>query len=224
VTRSITEIMKGSRLHCLTHQAVRAVVRRKDLRVWNRKAASTRPLHFAKEGVVREYASRFGPRIFVETGTYMGDMAHAVRDLFDRIITIELDGSFCKAARWRLRKLPHVTVMEGDSSRMLPEILQDLREPCLFWLDAHYSGWPTSKSDVDTPILRELDVLLAHGVRDHVVLIDDASCFTGQNDYPSVDEVRHFVRDRRPDVALEVADDIIRLHPTADVPAPAAAR
>lgn len=212
--QSITEMMKGSRLHCLAHQAVRAVARRKDLRIWGRTSGDGRPLHFAKEAVIREYSDRFGLRSFIETGTYMGDMTHAVRDQFDEIITVELDSSFCKAARWRLRNLPHVTVIEGDSSTILPRIMQRMRQPCLFWLDAHYSGWPTSKTEVDTPIVRELEVILNHSVRDHVVLIDDACCFTGDNDYPSVAELREFVCSRRPDLTLDLVDDIIRLHPS----------
>jgi hypothetical protein len=216
VGQGIIEMMKGSRLHCLTHQVVRAVARRKDLRLWS-SAAGEGALHFTKESVVRAYATRFGLRTFVETGTYMGDMAHAVRDLFDRILTIELDSSFCKAARWRLRKLPHVTVLEGDSSMVLPQLLETVRDSCLFWLDAHYSGWPTSKSDVDTPIVRELEVILDHPVRDHVVLIDDACCFTGMNDYPTVEELCRFVRARRPDMSLQVSDDIIQLYPRLGV-------
>jgi hypothetical protein len=162
---------------------------------------------------VRSYARRYGPRVFVETGTYMGDMAHAVRDQFERILTIELDTSFCRAARWRLRKLAHVTVLEGDSKSILPVILESLDEPSLFWLDAHYSGWPTAKSDVDTPILDELDVVLSHGVAGHVILIDDARCFIGWNDYPTIAELREFVVSRRPEMMLEVSDDIIRIHP-----------
>jgi hypothetical protein len=212
VRQDITEMMKGSRLHCLAHQAVRAVARRIDLRIWSKGSGNGRPLHFTKESVVRDYAARFGLRNFIETGTYMGDMAHAVRDTFDRIITVELDGSFCRAARWRLRKLSHVTVIQGDSSAVLPTLLQSVREPCLFWLDAHYSGWPTSKADTETPVVRELDAILDHPVRDHVVLIDDACCFTGANDYPTVAELRQFVGSRRPDMTLELAEDIIRLH------------
>lgn len=209
----ITEMMKGSRIHCVTHQSVRAVARRIDLRVWSKGSGARRPLHFTKEGVVRQYADCFGLRHFVETGTYMGDMAHAVRDRFDRIVTVELDSGFCKAARWRLRKLTHVTVIEGDSSKVLPQILQATHEPCLFWLDAHYSGWPTSKTDVETPIVRELELILDHPVREHVVLIDDACCFNGENDYPSIGNLRDFAVSRRSDMTLQVADDIIRLHP-----------
>jgi hypothetical protein len=209
----IIEMMKGSRVHCLTHQAVRAVARRKDLRVWSNGSGARGPLHFTKEGVVRQYADRFGLRNFVETGTYMGDMTHAVRDRFDKIVTVELDSGFCKAARWRLRKLSHVTVIEGDSSTVLPQILQATSEPCLFWLDAHYSGWPTSKSESDTPIVRELEVILDHPVREHVVLIDDACCFTGDDDYPSISHLHDFATTRRSDMTLHVADDIIRLHP-----------
>jgi hypothetical protein len=53
---------------------------------------------------------------------------------------------------------------------------------------------------------------LDHPIRDHVVLIDDASCFNGNNDYPTLEELRLLVRSHRPDMALNLADDIVRVH------------
>jgi hypothetical protein len=103
-----------------------------------------------------------------------------------------------------------VTILEGDSGVLLPDVLAERQEPCLFWLDGHYSAGVTARGDLETPILKELDAILSHPWPD-VVLVDDARCF-GQGDYPSIDGIRAMVADRRPKWSVSVADDIIRIH------------
>jgi hypothetical protein len=210
MAKGVTGLLKGSRIHCVVHHAIRTRTRKRDYYFWHRNGE--RPLHVSKELVVRSYARRFGLQAFIETGTYMGDMVYAVEDLFNKIVTVELDAALCRAATWRLRKLPHASVVQGDSSEVLPALLDGLNEPCLFWLDAHYSGWPTARAEVETPIRRELKAILDHPVAQHVVLIDDASCFNGEHHYPTLDELRALVAARRPGMSFEVGDDIIRLH------------
>ena len=96
--------------------------------------------------------------------------------------------------------------------KVLPSLLTLIREPCLFWLDAHYSEGITVKSDLNTPILEELKHIFAHTIRGHVILIDDARCFTGREDYPTGEELKLFVAKKRPGWIFEVKDDIIRIH------------
>ncbi|MDX6611503.1 MAG: hypothetical protein QOD75_689, partial [Blastocatellia bacterium] len=59
---------------------------------------------------------------------------------------------------------------------------------------------------------KELDHILNHPVAGHVILIDDARCFTGYNDYPTVDELRETVAAKKPDWEMSVELDIIRIH------------
>src|SRR5262245_15810456 len=110
-----------------------------------------------KQAIVREYQRRFGLRTFVETGTFAGGMIDAVQDLFDRIVSIELDPGWHARAVGRFRAAPHVTLLQGDSGTRLPEVLAALREPALFWLDAHYSGPITARGALDPRIVHELD-------------------------------------------------------------------
>jgi hypothetical protein len=100
-------------------------------------------------------------------------------------------------------------VLQGDSTQVLREVLSRIEEPCLFWLDAHYSGKGTALADCETPVWGEL----SHAVKSHVILIDDARCFDGENGYPSLAEIKTCVNERRPDQICEVRDDIIRIHP-----------
>lgn len=85
--------------------------------------------------------------------------------------------------------------------------------PVLFWLDGHYSGGITAKGGLDTPVCAELDAILDHPVHTHVIRIDDARCFDGISDYPQLDKLVEQVRLRRPDMAVEVSHDMIRIFP-----------
>jgi hypothetical protein len=102
-----------------------------------------------KRTLLRDVAKRYGLRVLVETGTYMGETAWALRRDFDRIETIELEPTLARLARIRFGSKARVRVHEGDSATVLPQILEALDEPALFWLDAHPS---TDRTARDAPI------------------------------------------------------------------------
>ena len=59
-----------------------------------------------------------------------------------------------------------------------------------FWLDAHYSGGPTGKSEEygECPIKGELDFL--KDIKEKpIILIDDIALFGVQKDFPKVESV-----------------------------------
>jgi len=165
-----------------------------------------------KQAIVKEYQRRFGLRTFVETGTFAGGMIDAVQDRFDRIVSIELDPGWHARAVERFRGASHVTLLQGDSGTRLPEVLATLREPALFWLDAHYSGPVTARGAVDSPIVPELDAIRAHPVAGHVVLIDDMRDFNGTGGYPTVEALVRWIRQADPAATVGVRDDILRWH------------
>jgi hypothetical protein len=43
-------------------------------------------------------------------------------------------------AKHRFRADPNIHILQGDSGEILPKIMGDISQPCLFWLDEHYSG------------------------------------------------------------------------------------
>ena len=187
-------------------------------RKWSAAGKSLPPPHFVKEMAVRQYARRFNLRTLVETGTYRGVMVNAIKRLFDHIYSIELDPTLHRDAVVKFKRWPHIKLLQGDSATMLAQVLREINEPCLFWLDAHYSGGVTARAGMDTPIVEELKSILAHPQSRHVILIDDARCFDGENDYPSFAAI---VRLLGPDEAVWDArdiDDIIRLHRRGFVP------
>jgi len=150
---------------------------------------------------------------FIETGTHLGDtLAYVAQQKGVHATSIELDEAYFRAAKQRFLRYTNVTILQGDSGKLLPEHVRQLQEPALFWLDGHYSGGDTGKGELDTPVSAELEAILGSPVKGHVILIDDARCFDGNQNYPHLDRLLETVR-RKDTHHIEVSTDIIRLTP-----------
>lgn len=160
------------------------------------------------EGLVR--AS--GCRRFVETGTYLGNTIEVIARLGLTCHTIEIDPTIHARARKVLGRHRNIDFILGDSAAALPVLLARIDEPTCFWLDGHYSGGVTGTAREETPISAELDAILAHPVRSHTILIDDARLFDGTHDYPHLAELLAGL-ERHPTYRAEVSTDIIRVLP-----------
>lgn len=179
-----------------------------NLKQWERKHTGPFP-HLLKQRIVRRYAASSGARIFIETGTYYGFMLQACLGYFDKLISIEIEPHFYRRARKLFENHANVSVLYGNSCELLPGVLAGIRQPSLFWLDAHYSGGLTGKAELETPIRRELEAILSHPYR-HTILIDDANCFDGTHDYPQIAWIETVARESG-GYSLSVSDNIIRL-------------
>ncbi|HEV8187381.1 MAG TPA: hypothetical protein VGP83_06510 [Pyrinomonadaceae bacterium] len=206
---SIKDIVKKS----IPYDVLKLHRDRKALRSWEKIGRSSPPPHVVKEALIRDYARAFNTRILVETGTYLGDMVYAMRKSFFRILSFELDQTLYEQARKRFAADDHIEIIQGDSGLLLADYLTNINERCLFWLDGHYSGGITARGELNTPIKRELEHIFEHPVAGHVILIDDARCFTGQSDYPTLDELQRVVNERTQGWQFSVEDDVVRIHP-----------
>lgn len=193
-----------------TTRALLPVTRRRIALRWRLAGKPVPPPHIVKQHIILGYQRRRRLRTFVETGTYTGEMISAVRRHFERIVSIELDARLYEAACRRFEGDAGVELLHGDSAELLPIVLRDLHEPAMFWLDGHFMGAGTGRGAVDSPLTDELRALLAHPVRGHVVLIDDARLCVGADGYPSIDELRAMVTRERPGTLVTVDADIIR--------------
>src|SRR5262249_16050226 len=81
----------------------------------------------------------------------------------------------------------------------------------LFWLDGHYSGGDTAKGGRETPIMEEIQAILAHPVRDHIILIDDAGAFGTWPDYPTLEQFEKLIATTAPNLPFTLNDDTIRV-------------
>jgi hypothetical protein len=141
-------------------------------------------------------------------------MVHAVKDTFRTVISIELEPLLYERAKQMFSPYPHVSIIFGDSGEVLPNILARIKQPCLFWLDGHWTGGPikAARGKLETPIRQELHHIFQHSVKDHVILIDDARLFVGENDYPTLEQLREFVKTYDSSMSFQLENDIIRIH------------
>jgi hypothetical protein len=185
------------------------------LRSWEQCGRPIPPPHAFKRALVKRIAHHCPARVFVETGTFYGDMVKAIGNDFNEIISIELSARLHQIACRRFRGRDHMTLLHGDSSTLLPQVLARIKESCVFWLDAHHSGAGTATGSKQTPILEELYAILTHTVSEHVILIDDARCFNGTEDYPSLDDLQNLVLGHGDRYEVTVSSDVVQIWPKA---------
>jgi hypothetical protein len=179
-------------------------------RKWMRAGRPIPAPPVVKQRVVKQALRRHSLDTVIETGTFTGEMVAALLGHARRIVSIELDDALYAAAARRFAQAPGVELLHGDSARLLAPVVNELSRPALFWLDGHYTGPGSARTDVASPIVREIETILAHPVSGHVVLIDDAREFTGQDGYPTIDALKDMVRRVQPRAEFAVEDDIIR--------------
>jgi hypothetical protein len=147
--------------------------------------------------------------IFVETGSYVGDgIKNAIFAGFESIHSIELADkhyNYCKAL---FKYNNAVQLHHGDSVDKLPGILSNLTQPVTFWLDAHYSGGDTNFVNSLTPLMKELEIIKNHHIKEHTILIDDLREWS--RDFPAIgfgiEDIKARILEINPNYIFSVAD------------------
>ncbi|MCP5405425.1 MAG: hypothetical protein H6922_04285 [Pseudomonadaceae bacterium] len=168
-----------------------------------------------KRRTLLDIAQVYGLETFVETGTYLGETVRFMAPHFKKIVSYELSAKLHKANVKKLAKLKNVELLCGDSGDLIQGTLAKLKSPALFWLDAHYSGGATARGVLDSPIGAELNAVLSHKVRGHVVVIDDSRDFLGLGGYPTIGQLQAFVL-QYPDYMLRLKDDLLIVAPARE--------
>ena len=123
--------------------------------------------------------------IFIETGSCNGEgIRNAVFAGFKDIYSIELADTFYQYCKSYFKYMDNVQLFKGDSVEELPKILSTLNTSVTFWLDAHYSGGETGFINMLTPLMIELDIIGAHPIKTHTIIIDDLREW--KRDYPAI--------------------------------------
>ena len=157
-----------------------------------------------KYAVIDKYVKMAGATVFVESGTCHGNTPARLEDKFDQLHTIEVDTALYEGACARFKDHPKIKVWKGDSAVVLPEVLKQINETCLFWLDGHYSGPGTGLAETgECPVVQELDAIYRHPVKNHVILIDDAWSFGVIKGYPAPEEIERMAASKDPTVRME---------------------
>jgi hypothetical protein len=183
-----------------------------DFWYWKLRGEPVRSPHLVKQHTVREYAGRYKLRVLVETGTYYGEMVAAMRNHFAEIYSVEYAPELAQRAQKKFAARKHIHILEGDSQREIPALLQSLKQPTLFWLDAGYYGWAGLEGDKQR-LTVELEAILGHSVAGHVILMDDARGLNGQNGTLTVEKLKQRIAADFPGRGVEVKYDILRITP-----------
>ena len=179
---------------------------------WQLRGQPARSPHLVKQKTVAEYAERYRLRTLVETGTYYGEMVDAMLGRFDRIYSVEYDPKLAELAQRRFMVNSHVRVLQGDSERLIPEILHEIDEASLFWLDAGYYGFADQKSNTGR-LAVELNAILSHKIANHIILLDDARGLTGANGGYTASQLVAEIEQRFPGHKAQISTDILRITP-----------
>jgi hypothetical protein len=148
--------------------------------------------HLSKQLYLKKLATDNNISILVETGTYLGDMLYMLAPQFSKLFSVELSEHFYQKAVKRFKGNRKITLLQGDSGTELAKIVPQLNEPAIFWLDGHYSGGKTALGNKECPIFEELSIIF-ESKYDHVIVVDDARLFVGQNDYPTIEALNQFL-------------------------------
>lgn len=193
------------------YEIILPIIQRKQLHDWLLRGKKPPTPHLIKQKIIRKYASKYSVKTFVETGTYLGTMVNAAKNIFNKIYTIELDKLLYMRAKKKFSKFEYISVLFGDSAKVLPVILRKINKPTLFWLDAHYSGGITAKGKLDTPVIEEIKSILNHKIKGHIILIDDASEFNGKNDYPTIKMIKDIVSKKYPNCIFKTEYNTLQI-------------
>lgn len=180
-----------------------------DLIKWLLNGKPVPPPQLIKRIVIKKYANKYKSKILIETGTYLGDTVDYFKNNFEKIFSIELDNNLYVNAQNRFKKDKNINILKGDSGKVLPTILSGINKPVIFWLDGHYSAGITAKSDLETPIINELDAIFNNININYIILIDDARCFNGKNDYPTIEKLKKYMLERNKYLNINIKNDII---------------
>lgn len=149
------------------------------------------------KAVFEKYPNKY----FIETGSYTGTGIQMAIDAgFEKIYSIELQGSYYENCCLRFTFYPFVELLLGDSSNLISAILEEIDAPATFWLDGHYSEDDTAKGASNTPLLAELDQIGRHHIKTHTILIDDIRQFgLAEMDFITLETVIEKIRSINPE-------------------------
>jgi hypothetical protein len=184
----------------------------KEHKEWEEKGKPLPVSNFSKQEVLRTFQKKYQVKILVETGTYLGDTLYTLSSDFQRLYSIELSTHYYQLAKRRFKNFSQIQLLQGDSGAVLKELVPTLDAPAIFWLDGHYSGGLTAKGEKECPVFEELSSIFSSPFS-HLIFIDDARLFIGENDYPTIERLKHFTQLNKPDYQFYIENDCIRLIP-----------
>lgn len=171
---------------------------------------------------LKQLKSFFDIDVFIETGTYLGDTCKVASTIFNQVHSIELDNQLYLNALNLFKHNNNVHIHHGNSKDVLSNVLKNINNKILFFLDAHWSEGITAKGPEITPILPELKIIKESGIHNAVILVDDIRFFQ-ENEiiqkeynktesifgYPTLDSLKQHILDINRDYEIVIFGDIL---------------
>lgn len=122
--------------------------------------------------------------IFIETGSFLGEgIAFALQAGYQVVNSIEIFDRYYYENLERYKNVQNLILYHGPTEKLLkyPIVRIPMALPITYWLDAHYSnqnadGSETPRSDVNCPVLKELEIIRQSGRQHDTIMIDDMRC------------------------------------------------
>ena len=85
-----------------------------------------------KREEIKKWQAMTGHKLFVETGTFLGETTLAMSGVFERCWTVEIDRLLYEQALVRFDGRRNITALHGDSATLIGDILKDIDAPAIF--------------------------------------------------------------------------------------------
>lgn len=120
---------------------------------------------------------------FVETGTYKGDTVMLAAQHYEKVYTTEICTKLYEESKKRAEDagVTNIDFLLGDSIELLENIVPQVTDGAVFFIDAHISGHDSSWNGKQrVPLMEELQVILKNKIGPSVFIIDDLRFWKGK--------------------------------------------
>ena len=111
-------------------------------------------------------------KIFIETGTGYCDTIIEMVKYFDELYSIEISKVLHERALEK-HSNDKINFILADSAVYLNELLPELNDNVIIFLDAHYSFGETGHNGKQVPLLEELEIINNKLSKEAIIIIDD---------------------------------------------------
>jgi hypothetical protein len=141
---------------------------------------------------------------FIETGTCIGDGVDlAIKSGFNKIFSIEISQKYYNDCLEKFKSDERVELILGDSFYELEKLLNKYpKTPFTYWLDGHYSGDDTGIGVKETPLLKELEVILKRDVEGELIYIDDMRIYRTFDEETNFESIIEIINIHKPNAKV----------------------
>ena len=168
----------------------------KEYILWKRRKFSENSPPYIKREIIKKYTPINS--IFIETGTYKGEMILNLYKHFAFCYSLEPSKKYYDSSLKILKNIKNKSIINDSSENVLEETLKKILEQnnknFVFYLDGHFMEKDSFKGSKETPIEIELNIIEKYfnDFDKFTIIVDDFRLFGERKDYPSKDFLINF--------------------------------